>query len=57
MDVSLLLRDGDGTVTREEVATAAAHLQETLDKEGLQELISKLSKDKGSCYTCSFLFL
>jgi len=57
MDVSLLVRDGDGTVTREEVATAAAHLQETLDKEGLQELISKLSKDKGSCYTCSFLFL
>ncbi|KAJ8446803.1 hypothetical protein Cgig2_016113 [Carnegiea gigantea] len=42
----LLDRDGDGTVTREEVATAGAHLQETLDNEGLQELISKLSKDK-----------
>jgi hypothetical protein len=34
-------------VTPEEVASAAAYLKDTLDKEVIQELISNLSKDKG----------
>ncbi|PIA45850.1 hypothetical protein AQUCO_01600234v1 [Aquilegia coerulea] len=42
----LLDRDYDGKVTPEEVAAAAAYLKDTLDKEGVQELISSLSKDK-----------
>ncbi|PIN10379.1 Ca2+-binding transmembrane protein LETM1/MRS7 [Handroanthus impetiginosus] len=42
----LLDRDYDGKVTPEEVASAAMYLKDTLDKEGIQELISKLSKDK-----------
>lgn len=42
----LLDRDYDGKVTPEEVASAAAYLKDTLDKEGIQELISNLSKDK-----------
>lgn len=42
----LLDRDYDGKVTPEEVATAAAYLKDTLGKEGMQELISSLSKDK-----------
>ncbi|KAI3975557.1 hypothetical protein MKX01_002389 [Papaver californicum] len=41
----LLDRDCDGKVTPEEVAAAAAYLKDTLDKEGIQELISSLSKD------------
>lgn len=41
----LLDRDYDGKVTPEEVASAAAYLKDTLDKNGIQELISKLSKD------------
>ncbi|XP_051120080.1 uncharacterized protein LOC127243897 [Andrographis paniculata] len=41
----LLDRDYDGKVTAEEVASAAMYLKDTLDKEGIQELISKLSKD------------
>ncbi|KAK6136335.1 hypothetical protein DH2020_029906 [Rehmannia glutinosa] len=42
----LLDRDYDGKVTPEEVASAAMYLKDTLDKEGIQELISKLSKDR-----------
>ncbi|XP_059435949.1 uncharacterized protein LOC132168883 [Corylus avellana] len=42
----LLDRDYDGKVTPEEVASAAMYLKDTLDKEGIQELISNLSKDK-----------
>ncbi|KAH6812638.1 LETM1-like protein [Perilla frutescens var. frutescens] len=42
----LLDRDYDGKVTPEEVASAATYLKDTLDKEGIQELIGKLSKDK-----------
>jgi LETM1 and EF-hand domain-containing protein 1 len=34
-------------VTPEEVASAATYLKDILDKEGIQELISNLSKDKG----------
>ncbi|OVA16553.1 EF-hand domain [Macleaya cordata] len=41
----LLDRDSDGKVTPDEVAAAAAYLKDTLDKEGIQELISSLSKD------------
>jgi len=39
-------RDHDGKVTPEEVAAAAAYLKDTIGKEGVQELISNLSKDK-----------
>ncbi|CAA0814506.1 LETM1-like protein [Striga hermonthica] len=42
----LLDRDYDGKVTPEEVASAAIYLKDTLDKEGIQELIGKLSKDR-----------
>uniref|UniRef100_A0A7N0TC01 Mitochondrial proton/calcium exchanger protein n=1 Tax=Kalanchoe fedtschenkoi TaxID=63787 RepID=A0A7N0TC01_KALFE len=42
----LLDRDHDGKVTAEEVAAAAMYLKDTLNKEGVQELISNLSKDK-----------
>ncbi|XP_059665652.1 uncharacterized protein LOC132311656 [Cornus florida] len=42
----LLDRDYDGKVTPEEVASAAMYLKDTLDKEGVQELISNLSKDR-----------
>ncbi|KAF8032353.1 hypothetical protein BT93_D1313 [Corymbia citriodora subsp. variegata] len=42
----LLDRDLDGKVTPEEVAAAALYLKNTLDKEGIQELISNLSKDR-----------
>lgn len=41
----LLDRDHDGKVTPEEVAAAAMYLKDTLGKEGVQELISNLSKD------------
>ncbi|XP_052172417.1 uncharacterized protein LOC127788315 isoform X2 [Diospyros lotus] len=41
----LLDRDYDGKVTPEEVAAAAMYLKDTLGKEGIQELISNLSKD------------
>ncbi|KAL7128013.1 hypothetical protein ABFS83_14G287900 [Erythranthe nasuta] len=41
----ILDRDYDGKVTPEEVAAAAAYLKDTLGKEGVQELISNLSKD------------
>jgi hypothetical protein len=41
-------RDHDGKVTPEEVAAAAAYLKDTIGKEGVQELISNLSKDKGA---------
>ncbi|XP_057961621.1 uncharacterized protein LOC131153368 [Malania oleifera] len=42
----LLDRDYDGKVTPEEVASAAMYLKDTLGKDGVQELISNLSKDK-----------
>ncbi|KAL3506924.1 hypothetical protein ACH5RR_032306 [Cinchona calisaya] len=42
----VLDRDHDGKVTPEEVAAAAMYLKDTLGKEGVQELISNLSKDK-----------
>lgn len=41
----ILDRDYDGKVTPEEVAAAAAYLKDTLGREGVQELISSLSKD------------
>ncbi|AQK93438.1 LETM1-like protein [Zea mays] len=41
----LLDRDHDGKVTPEEVAAAAAYLKDTIGKEGVQELITNLSKD------------
>lgn len=43
----LLCRDYDGKVTAEEVASAAMYLKDTLGKEGIQEIISNLSKDRG----------
>ncbi|KAG6700426.1 hypothetical protein I3843_08G107400 [Carya illinoinensis] len=43
----VLDRDYDGKVTPEEVASAAMYLKDTLGKEGIQELIGNLSKDKG----------
>ncbi|KAL3581740.1 hypothetical protein D5086_016072 [Populus alba] len=42
----LLDRDYDGKVTPEEVASAAMYLKDHLGKEGIQELISNLSKDR-----------
>lgn len=45
-----MCRDYDGKVTPEEVAAAALYLKDTLGKEGIQELISNLSKDKGKLY-------
>ncbi|XP_023546533.1 mitochondrial proton/calcium exchanger protein-like [Cucurbita pepo subsp. pepo] len=42
----LLDRDYDGKVTTEEVASAAMYLKDTLGKEGIQEIISNLSKDR-----------
>ncbi|CDY45779.1 hypothetical protein HID58_060632 [Brassica napus] len=42
----LLDRDRDGKVTPDEVAAAAMYLKDTLANEGLQQLISNLSKDK-----------
>lgn len=39
--------DHDGKVTPEEVASAALYLKDTLGKQGVQELISNLSKDIG----------
>ncbi|XP_065860827.1 uncharacterized protein [Euphorbia lathyris] len=41
----ILDRDYDGKVTPEEVAAAAIYLKDTLGKDGVQELISNLSKD------------
>lgn len=45
--IYIMARDYDGKVTPEEVASAATYLKDTLDKEGIQELIGKLSKDRG----------
>jgi hypothetical protein len=42
-------------VTPEEVAAAAAYLKDTIGKEGVQELIGKLSRDKGHM-KCSIFF-
>lgn len=42
-----LYRDYDGKVSPDEVASAAMYLKDTLGKEGIQELIQNLSKDKG----------
>ncbi|KAF8704251.1 hypothetical protein HU200_031749 [Digitaria exilis] len=41
----LLDRDRDGKVTPEEVAAAANYLKDTIGTDGVQELISNLSKD------------
>ncbi|KAK9200566.1 hypothetical protein WN944_015765 [Citrus x changshan-huyou] len=41
----LLDSDHDGKVTPEEAASAALYLKDTLGKQGVQELISNLSKD------------
>ncbi|KAL8210559.1 hypothetical protein R6Q57_004996 [Mikania cordata] len=41
-----LISDYDGKVTPEEVASAAMYLKDTLGKEGLEELINNLSKDR-----------
>jgi hypothetical protein len=41
-----LYRDYDGKVSPDEVALAAMYLKDTLGKEGIQELIQNLSKDK-----------
>ncbi|CAI9262549.1 unnamed protein product [Lactuca saligna] len=43
----VLDKDYDGKVTHEEMASAAIYLKDTLGKEGVQELITNLSKDKG----------
>lgn len=45
--VCVYCRDYDGIVSPEELASAAMYLKDTLDKEGIQELISNLSKDAG----------
>ncbi|ESQ28833.1 hypothetical protein EUTSA_v10018184mg [Eutrema salsugineum] len=42
----LLDRDYDGKVSPDEVVSAAMYLKDTLGKEGIQELIQNLSKDK-----------
>nr|DAD25165.1 TPA_asm: hypothetical protein HUJ06_026629 [Nelumbo nucifera] len=42
----LLDRDRDGKVTPEEVAAAALYLKDTLGKDGIEELINNLSKDR-----------
>jgi len=55
-DELLFSRDYDGKVTPEEVASAAMYLKNTLGKEGVQELVSNLSKDKGM-YLSSFKHL
>ncbi|WOK92810.1 LETM1 and EF-hand domain-containing protein 1, mitochondrial [Canna indica] len=50
----LLDRDHDGKVTPEEVAAAATYLKDTLGKEGVEELISNLSRDRGHMPSKSF---
>jgi len=49
-------RDYDGKVTAEEVASAAMYLKDTLGKEGIQELVSNLSKDRGLSFLYWLLF-
>ncbi|XP_078181721.1 uncharacterized protein LOC144575445 [Carex rostrata] len=39
-------KDRDGKVTSEKLAAAAVYFKENLDKEGVQEIIANLSKDK-----------
>lgn len=51
-----LCRDFDGKVTPEEVAAAAMYLKHTLGKEGVQELISNLSKDGGIIFATETFF-
>ncbi|CAI9265657.1 unnamed protein product [Lactuca saligna] len=41
-----ICRDYDGKVTHEEMASAAIYLKDNLGKEGVQELINNLSKEK-----------
>lgn len=43
-------------MTPEEVAAAAMYLKDTIGKDGVQELISNLSKDKGSYLNALELF-
>jgi Ca2+-binding EF-hand superfamily protein len=50
-----LCRDRDGKVTIEEVTAAADYLKDTAGTEGVQELISNLSKDNGPCSPLSYL--
>lgn len=50
-------RDYDGKVTPEEVAAAAMYLKDTLGNEGVQELISNLSKDTGQLVLAKTFFL
>jgi hypothetical protein len=40
----------------EEVAAAAMYLKDTLGKEGIQELISNLSKDRGRLVILFFVY-
>lgn len=40
-------RDHDGKVTPEEVAAAAMYLKDTIGKDGVEELIGNLSRDRG----------
>lgn len=54
--VDFVCRDLDGKVTPEEVASAAAYLKDTIGKEGVQELVSNLSKDKGPPW-CFYVLL
>lgn len=51
-----MYRDYDGKVSPDEVASAAMYLKDTLGKEGIQELIQNLSKDKGHNSFFFFLF-
>ncbi|KAJ4830254.1 hypothetical protein Tsubulata_021217 [Turnera subulata] len=44
--LKMFCRDYDGKVTPEEVASAAMYLKDHLGKEGIQELLSNLAKDK-----------
>jgi LETM1 and EF-hand domain-containing protein 1 len=53
----LLDRDYDGKVSPDEVALAAMYLKDTLGKEGIQELIQNLSKDKGHTLHFQLLYL
>lgn len=56
--MTYVCRDHDGKVTPEEVAAAAIYLKDTLGKEGVQELISSLSKDRGQLifFFCWYAF-
>lgn len=44
-------------MTPEEVAAAAAYLKSTIGKEGVQELIGKLSRDKGHIMSSIYIYI